>query len=467
MSFLDEIKEGCLSSWEQGILPSVSAAQAILESGWGKSSLARSPNHNLFGIKASADWTGAVVRLPTQEFIDGEYVTIQAPFRRYRSWKDSILDHALFFTSTAWRQSHYQNVVGEEDYRKACLALQAAGYATDPTYASKLIHLIESYHLHIWDEEILETKGEEKMSKHLVICGHGPGPSGFDPGAGNPSLGINEAGKVREFAQLMKRYSGNRIDYITDKNVYDYRSMAQVGQGYDTITELHYNSFNGQAHGSEVLIYAGYAADNLDQQLLTILSKRFTNRGFKKVDWLYNANVSARQGFNYRLVEIAFIDNNQDMAIFEREKEAMAREFVQAIAGKVEVASPSPSPQPVSLSYNVGDSVTVQGYATHYQTGQAISSWVKGKTFKILRVKDVQQSHSRKAYLLEGINSWVLEQDVKGNSSGGGRHIYIVQKGDTLSGIAKKFGTTYQELARINGISNPNLISVGQQLKIQ
>lgn len=61
----------------------------------------------------------------------------------------------------------------------------------------------------------------------------------------------------------------------------------------------------------------------------------------------------------------------------------------------------------------VGDTVTVQNFATHYQTGQKIKEFVKGSKYKIKRVKNVNQSKSKRAYLLEGINSWVLEQDVK------------------------------------------------------
>lgn len=61
----------------------------------------------------------------------------------------------------------------------------------------------------------------------------------------------------------------------------------------------------------------------------------------------------------------------------------------------------------------VGDTVTVQSHATQYQTGQNIPSWVKGKKYKIKQIKSVNQSKSKKAYLLEGINSWFLEQDVK------------------------------------------------------
>lgn len=61
----------------------------------------------------------------------------------------------------------------------------------------------------------------------------------------------------------------------------------------------------------------------------------------------------------------------------------------------------------------VGDTVTVQSHATQYQTGQNIPSWVKGKKYKIKQIKSVNQSKSKKAYLLDGVNSWFLEQDVK------------------------------------------------------
>ena len=47
-----------------------------------------------------------------------------------------------------------------------------------------------------------------------------------------------------------------------------------------------------------------------------------------------------------------------------------------------------------------------------------------------------------------------------------GEQVYTVQRGDTLSGIAAKYGTTYQKLASYNGIANPNVISVGQKIKI-
>lgn len=72
--------------------------------------------------------------------------------------------------------------------------------------------------------------------------------------------------------------------------------------------------------------------------------------------------------------------------------------------------------QTVATGYplrKVGDTVTVKKTATSYQTGQKMASFVKGSKYKIKQVKNVSQSNSKRAYLLDNINSWVLEQDVK------------------------------------------------------
>ena len=152
--FLIAIYDGAIESLKYGVLPSITAAQAILESGWGKSGLSAQPNHNLFGIKASSDWEGETVSLPTQEFVNGRYITINDAFRKYKSWSESVLDHSKFFTSTPWRKENYKEFVGELNYKVAAQKLYQAGYATDPNYASKLIELIEMYGLDKWDRVI-------------------------------------------------------------------------------------------------------------------------------------------------------------------------------------------------------------------------------------------------------------------------------------------------------------------------
>ena len=120
-----------------------------------------------------------------------------------------------------------------------------------------------------------------------------------------------------------------------------------------------------------------------------------------------------------------------------------------------------------------GYKVTVNFSAKTYATGQTIPSWVKGsKAYDVIQV-------SGDKVLLGGINSWFYKKDVqiiltntqnnqtianKGSNNSNGT--YTVQSGDTLSGIASKFGTAYQALASLNGISNPNFITPGMVLKV-
>lgn len=144
----------CLQGQDLKILPSVTVAQAILESNWGRSSLAVEAK-NLFGIKASKDWTGEVYRKSTKEQKPtGEVYTTEANFRKYGSFKESIKDHDDFFTSTPWRTGNYKRVLEAKDYKTQAQALQACGYATDIAYAYKLISLIERLGLQQYDKEV-------------------------------------------------------------------------------------------------------------------------------------------------------------------------------------------------------------------------------------------------------------------------------------------------------------------------
>lgn len=128
------------------ILPSVTIAQAILESGWGKSGLTVKANA-LFGIKAGSSWAGKTYNAKTQEVYNGARVNITALFRAYDSWYDSVLDHGLFLRSLG----RYSNIVNNTDWKDVCDKLQSDGYATDPDYSAKLKSLISSYALYEYD----------------------------------------------------------------------------------------------------------------------------------------------------------------------------------------------------------------------------------------------------------------------------------------------------------------------------
>ncbi|MCO4648857.1 LysM domain protein [Streptococcus infantarius subsp. infantarius] len=112
-----------------------------------------------------------------------------------------------------------------------------------------------------------------------------------------------------------------------------------------------------------------------------------------------------------------------------------------------------------------GNQVKVKFSASAWATGQGIPSWVKGRTYSV-----AQTSGGR--VLLSGINSWINKSDVEiisvssAPAQAPAVGTYTVRSGDTLSSIAAKFGTSYQTLASLNGISNPNLIYVGQVLRV-
>ena len=133
-----------------GVLPSIIIGQGILESNWGQSTLASEYN-NLFGIKSFGH--EKKVNLETQEYINELWVTIQGDFRVYDTWEESMDDHTrLFVNGVTWNPRLYENVLMATNYVEAAHALQAAGYATDPDYANKVIHVIETYELYQYDQ---------------------------------------------------------------------------------------------------------------------------------------------------------------------------------------------------------------------------------------------------------------------------------------------------------------------------
>lgn len=144
-TFLEKIKPMVIADMQKtGILASLTAAQAFIESAKGNSGLTVKAN-NLFGIKG--EYNGQFVTMLTTEYIGGIPQKVQAKFRKYPSWQESINDHSSLFL----RSSRYANLRGCKDYKQACKNVQADGYATSPTYANTLIKTIETYQLYTWD----------------------------------------------------------------------------------------------------------------------------------------------------------------------------------------------------------------------------------------------------------------------------------------------------------------------------
>ena len=167
-----------------GILASITLAQAILESGWGRSELAVNAN-NLFGMKKSLSgntWTGStwdgksVYSKETKEVYASGPATVQADFRAYKSWQESVSDHSAYLLGAKKGSAfRYEGLKGCTDYRKAAQIIKDGGYATSPTYVEKLCSIIEEWKLTQYDTATTPAKVEEKTKAAMAITIYVPG----------------------------------------------------------------------------------------------------------------------------------------------------------------------------------------------------------------------------------------------------------------------------------------------------
>lgn len=144
-----------------GVLASVTMAQAINESGWGKSSLAQKSN-NMFGMKTTLSgntWTGSTwdgksyVSVVTTEEYGGKKVKITARFRKYDNVASSISDHSAYLSNAKnGLKKRYAGLTDTTNYSKQLKILQTGGYCTWSGYVNELTGLIKRYNLTQFDK---------------------------------------------------------------------------------------------------------------------------------------------------------------------------------------------------------------------------------------------------------------------------------------------------------------------------
>lgn len=170
--FINKISPLAQKAWKTDkILPSLTIAQAILESDWGRSELATQANA-LFGIKAHTDPTHKKTYTKTTwEYSNGKYIQIEAKFKAYDSWEESIRDRSKYLANRYIGGVHiYKDLIGETNYKRACEKIYKAGYATDPNYPKKLIDIIEKYKLNKFDEDNTISGEITKDLTEFAIC---------------------------------------------------------------------------------------------------------------------------------------------------------------------------------------------------------------------------------------------------------------------------------------------------------
>lgn len=203
VNYINNYKDLAMSEMRRtGVPASITLAQGMLESDYGRSSLARIGN-NHFGIKCHSDWNGQTIRKHDDN--------LSECFRKYRRPEDSFYDHSDFLKSG----SRYRFLFDLDplDYKAWARGLKKAGYATNPEYANLLIRKIEENKLYDLDRGFTSSliKPQDK-----VPATETPIP---------PKTTIDEPAKVQgepiTFGDVMARIprilENNRIQYIVVK----------------------------------------------------------------------------------------------------------------------------------------------------------------------------------------------------------------------------------------------------------
>lgn len=190
------------------------------------------------------------------------------------------------------------------------------------------------------------------MATILVIAGHGRNRNGsFDPGA----MGYVTKGENRyyreDFFPAMRKYlpDGHNVVLFEEYNVFDYNNLATLAKNYgnDTVVvEMHFDATGSPAaSGGHVIVHRDYEPDKLDLAIRDVIKKhigvRYNHRGHQGISGradLKNCNIARNNNVNYRLVELGFGTNKKDAEIMMNNVDAIAKDFVSALCGKVKEA---------------------------------------------------------------------------------------------------------------------------------
>ena len=447
-------------------------AQAILESGWGKSKLA-AIYHNYFGLKCGTKWKGKSVNLTTQEeYEPGTLTTIKDNFRVYGNMEEGVKGYFEFI-----QLSRYQNLKGITDPKKYLETIKADGYATSSTYVQNNMRLIEQYNLTQYDKKGGNTMGRTAQDVLNVMR------SWIDYSEAN--------GKFKQIIDL-------------------YNSHKPLARGY----EVKYSDEWCDTTVSAAAIKAGVVdligtECGCEQHI-----KIFINKGI----WIEDGTITPKPGdiilYNWDDAtqpndgysdHIGYVENvsGRTITLIEGNKgEAVARReipvgwgYIRGYArpkyssGGTVPSTPTPSKTIDEIARDVikgvygnepkrSEALKALGYNPK-EVQERVNAILKGNATPSKSISQVAKDviagkygndpERRKKLVAEGYDPDAVQAEVNRQLEGSGVSVvyYKVQPYDTLSKIAQKYGTTVDRLVRLNGIANKNLIYVGQKIRVK
>lgn len=436
---------------QNDLYASVMIAQAILESGWGNSTLAAPPNHNLFGIKGN--YYGQSVAMRTGEYFNNQWVTITDHFRKYPSYAESLQDNAWVLKTTsfypgvpfyggAWKSR-------TTSYRDATAWLTGR-YATDPGYAGKLNGIIEAYGLTAYDTPGGNTQGMA------------PSPAPSAPVTPSPSAPNNENTVVGETYRVVAGDTLYRISQRFGVSVGELKlwnnlssDLIRVGQELVVTKKL---ADEPSAPETQPEIAEKPAAPSVPNKP-EVAPEKPTQTGseYKVVagDTLYSiaqrhgVSVAQLKQWNQLSSDVILVGQvlNISSTVTETEKPSTPQ-----------VTQPS-TPQATEKSYKVASGDTLYRISQRFGVSvQNIKDWNYLKSDVIFVGQQLVLKQPTNSVKPSPTPTAPSRPDT---SSG----TYRVQAGDTLYSIANRHNMTVAQLKSLNQLAS-DVIIVGQTLKI-
>lgn len=434
---------------------SVMIAQAALESAWGNSTLAQSPNYNLFGIKG--EYNGNSVHVETQEDDgSGNYYTITDDFRKYDDYDQSLEDYASLLTGdddpSNWRYEFYSGtrVSNTSTYQDATAYLTGR-YATDTSYASKLNRVIEQYGLTQYDAN--GNVVEEKPAEEAV-----PGET-VKPETPSTSVG----------------------NYIVKAGDSLYRIATNHGITLNALMEANNLSSYFIAPNQTLLIPGGTSNNNAGNTV----EEEENNSGS---DESGNTDTKPSTGGSY-VVKAGDsywgIANKHGISISELQKLNGTTSYLihpgQTL--KVPGTTDSTTPETSKPDSNQGSDTTT-GTSGSYtvKAGESLYAIATKHGMTVNQLRELNNLsgsliHPGQSLKVSGssvVSNETTQENTTDSSSSDNTSTntpsstsgtYTVQRGDSLYAIATKHGMTLSQLQSLNGLSS-NLIHPGQVLNV-
>ena len=436
------------------IYTSVMIAQAALESGWGTSALSKAPNHNLFGVKGS--YNGQSVNMQTLEDSGGQnYYSIQANFRKYPSYQESLEDYAdkivngisgaPLFYSGAWKSK-------TNSYQDATAYLTGR-YATDTAYGSKLNRIIEQFGLTKYDTETAVNMAEEIANQQTTTSSG----DGYTVVSGDSLYAI--ARKTGTSIQDLLSLNGLNLNSI----IHPGQVLALSSKSVSTETKQEESAPKEETKSTETSTgsYTVVSGDGL----YAIARKTGTS-----IQDLLSLNGLTLNSTIYPGQVLKLSSTSETSA---SEEASTSTEETSTEETSTEETSTSSEQATSTGSYTVvsGDGL----YAIARKTGTSIqdllslngltlnSTIYPGQVLKLSSTSEVSASEEATTSAEETSSEESASNEVQTSSSAGS---YTVVSGDSLYAIARKTGTSIQDLLSLNGLNLNSVIHPGQVLQL-